>query len=84
MKPVAGEAKINSAAAAQPRSGHEAPGGGGKAASSLAGKMSGANMGGAFSGAVAELHAQHPIPHHDHGPHHGTDHHIRHQPMKLK
>lgn len=31
--------------------------------------------------AVRELHEQHPIHHSDHGPHHGTDHHIRHQPL---
>lgn len=84
MKPMASPAKINSAAAAQPKSGARAPAASGKAASSEAGKMSGANMGGAFSGAVAELQSQHPIAHHDHGPHHGTDHHIRHKPMGLK
>jgi hypothetical protein len=32
-------------------------------------------------GAVTELHAQHPIAHDDHGPHHGTDHHLRHEPL---
>lgn len=34
-----------------------------------------------LKGATAELHAQHPIPYSDHGPHHGTDHHIRHIPL---
>jgi hypothetical protein len=34
-----------------------------------------------LKGAVDELLKQHPIAHHDHGPHHGTDHHIRHQPL---
>lgn len=33
-------------------------------------------------GAVSELHSQHPIAHHDHGPHHGKTHHIRHEPGK--
>lgn len=32
-------------------------------------------------GATSELHRQHPIKHDDHGPHHHTDHHIRHEPM---
>lgn len=32
-------------------------------------------------GAVRELHSQHPIAHHDHGPHHGTTHHHRHEPL---
>ncbi len=31
--------------------------------------------------AVRELHEQHPIHYADDGPHHGTDHHIRHEPM---
>lgn len=84
MKPMAGPAKINAAAAAQPKSGHKMPAASGKAASANAGSMGKADMGGAFSGAVAELQSQHPIPHHDHGPHHGTTHHIRHKPMSMK
>ncbi len=79
MKPVAGEAKMNKAEAHQPKSGHKAPASSGKSTSSDAGSMASANMAGAFSGAVAELKAQHPIAHYDHGPHHGTDHHIRHE-----
>lgn len=31
--------------------------------------------------AVKELHEQHPIRHDDHGPHHGHDHHVRHEPL---
>ena len=31
--------------------------------------------------AVAELHRQHPHKHNDHGPHHGTTTHIRHEPV---
>ena len=31
--------------------------------------------------AVNELHTQHPHHYSDHGPHHGTDSHIRHEPM---
>ena len=30
-------------------------------------------------GATRELHKQHPIAYHEHGPHHGTTHHIRHE-----
>jgi len=36
---------------------------------------------GGLSGAVAELKTQHPIEHYDHGPHHGTSSHIRHEPV---
>lgn len=32
-------------------------------------------------GATKELERQHPIKYHDHGPHHGTDHHVRHEPL---
>lgn len=31
--------------------------------------------------ATAELHSQHPHPYTDHGPHHGTTDHVRHQPL---
>lgn len=34
-----------------------------------------------MAGAVRELKEQHPIEYHDHGPHHGHDHHIRHEPL---
>ena len=80
-KPMAEAAKMNKAEAAEPKSGHRTPAAHGKGPSSDAGSMSHANMAGAFSDAVAELHAQHPIPYHDHGPHHGTTHHIRHEPL---
>ncbi len=83
MKPVAKEAKMNKAEAHNPKGGHDKPAASGKGASADAGKMGSANMTGAFSGAVAELNAQHPHPHHDHGPHHGTTTHIRHKAMKL-
>ena len=32
-----------------------------------------------LSGAVAELHRQHPHHYTDHGPHHGTSDHVRHE-----
>lgn len=32
-------------------------------------------------GAMRELHEQHPIPYHDHGPHHGRSDHVRHMPL---
>lgn len=83
MKPVAKAAKINSAAASEPKSGHRAPAAGGKSPSGDAGSMGGADMSGAFSGAVAELHSQHPHAHYDHGPHHGTTAHQRHKPYKM-
>lgn len=83
MKPVAKEAKMNKAEAKEPKSGHDAPAGAGKGESADAGGMKSANMAGAFSSAVAELHAQHPHAHHDHGPHHGTTTHQRHKPYKM-
>ncbi len=83
MKPVAKEAKMNKAEAHEPKSGHQKPAADHKGKSNDVGREGSANMAGSFSGAVAELHSQHPIPHHDHGPHHGTTHHIRHKPMKL-
>ena len=36
---------------------------------------------GGLGGAVEELHRQHPHKHNDHGPHHGTTTHIRHEPL---
>jgi hypothetical protein len=32
-------------------------------------------------GAVEELYKQHPHKYDDHGPHHGTSDHIRHEPL---
>jgi len=85
MRPVAKEAKMNKAEAREPKSGHE------RARTAGVGNerkddMKGAQMGrpedkNPLRGATRELKAQHPIEHHDHGPHHGTDHHIRHEPL---
>lgn len=87
MKPVAGEAKMNRAEEHEPKSGHSRPAAA-KGGSEVGGETK-ANMRGALEGnptdgmkghlghAMDELHSQHPIEHHDHGPHHGTDHHIR-------
>lgn len=36
-----------------------------------------------LSGAVGSLHRQHPIQYDDHGPHHGSDHHVRHAPAVM-
>lgn len=89
MKPVGAEAKMNRAEAKEPKSGHAAPAA--ARGGSEVGNESKANMKGALGGnptdgnplrhATAELHAQHPIAHHDHGPHHGMNHHIRHEPL---
>jgi len=51
--------------------------------------MKGTQMGGSAAEAarnplhhaMRELHHQHPIAHHDHGPHHGHEHHVRHEPL---
>ena len=95
MKPVAGEAKMNRAEEHEPHSGHKRPAA--SRGGSEVGGESKANMKGALGGeptdggshvghthlshAMKELHEQHPIEHHDHGPHHGTSHHIRHEPL---
>lgn len=80
MKPTGGAAMINKAQASEPKSGHAAPAaakGGSEVGNETRADMAGTGL----SGAVAELHSQHPIPYHDHGPHHGHSHHIRHEPM---
>ena len=91
MKPVAKEAKMNKAEAHQPHSGHARPappaGVGNEKKADMKGALQGQPTDGSHVGhthlghAVAELHEQHPIAYHEHGPHHGTDHHIRHEPM---
>lgn len=91
MKPMAAEAKMNKAEAAEPKSGHHRPAGpargsdvGNETKADMKGGLEGQptdGMRGGLSHAVRELHEQHPIAHYDHGPHHGTDHHIRHEPL---
>ncbi len=89
MKPAAAEAKMNKAEASEPRSGHRAPAaarGGSEVGNETKADMKGALGGNPTDGnplthAVHELHSQHPIAYHDHGPHHGHTHHIRHEPM---
>lgn len=94
MKPVAGEAKMNKAEAREPKGGHDRPaasrGGsevGGEKKANMRGALEGSPTDGGHVGhtglshAVHELKEQHPLEYHDHGPHHGTDHHIRHEPM---
>lgn len=91
MKPVAGEAKLNHAAAAEPKSGHRPPAGP-KGHSSEVGNETKANVKGAqvgqpmdhMAGAVAELRGQHPHAHDDHGPHHNDRSHIRHKPYSMR
>lgn len=90
VKPVHGEARMNRAEAAEPKGGHKGPAARGGMHHD-AGPEKKVNMEGGLHGqptehsplrhAVHELHEQHPIAHHDHGPHHGTTHHIRHQPL---
>lgn len=97
MKPVAGEAKMNRAEGHEPKSGHSRPAAdhrgddvGGEKKANMRGALDGNPTDGMYSSlvghthlshAMKELHEQHPIEHHDHGPHHGTDHHIRHEPL---
>ena len=85
MKIQGKEAMLNKAAGEQPKSGHAKPAG--KASGSNVGRTDKADMAGAFkgndplAGAIAELHAQHPIDYDDLGPHHGGNTHIRHEPL---
>ena len=88
VRPVAKDSKMNKADAAEPKSGHERPAGGQKLP---VGNESRPDMEGALNGeptdksplhgAVRELGEQHPIHYSDRGPHYGTDHHVRHEPM---
>lgn len=85
VRPVAKEAKMNKGAQLQEKSG------GAKSHMVRVGNETKADMKGALdgnptdknplSGAVKELHEQHPHHYSDHGPHHGTKTHIRHEPM---
>ena len=45
------------------------------------GGSAGEAAGNPLSHAIGHLRAQHPIPYHDLGPHHGTNHHDRHHPV---
>jgi len=90
VKPVHGEARMNRAEEAEPHAGHARPaatsGRHHDAGGEVKADIRGAQMGNPtdkspLHGAVKELHEQHPIAHHDHGPHHGTKHHIRHEPL---
>ncbi len=95
VRPVPKEAKMNKAAALQEKTGHERPARAPAHAAGEERKadVKDAQLGQPtdkmpigpghthLSGATKELHEQHPIPYHDHGPHHGKDHHIRHQPL---
>lgn len=82
------EGKINRAAAEEPKHGGNkrpapAAGVGNERKADVRGAQDGGSAAeaGGLSHAMKELHEQHPIAHHDHGPHHGTDHHLRHEPM---
>lgn len=82
-----GEAKMNKAEVHEPKSGHERParaaGVGNERKADVKGAQDGGSMAEAainpLRGAREELHRQHPIAHHDHGPHHGEKHHMRHE-----
>lgn len=88
VRPVPKEAKMNKAAELQEKTGHNKPAGGKAHAAGpeVKADVKGAQLGeptdkSPLSGAVRELKGQHPIAYHDHGPHHGTNHHVRHQPL---
>lgn len=92
MRPTGKEAMMNKATGEEPKSGHRAPAPATGVGNETKADMRGAQEGQPtdkmpigpgsthLKGAVDELRAQHPISYHDHGPHHGTDHHIRHSP----
>jgi hypothetical protein len=85
------EEKQNRAQEHEPRSGHHAPARGGpgqeRKFSNRAfgdGRMevtSSPHRGADLGHAVDELHSQHPIKHHDAGPHHGKSYHDRHETL---
>jgi hypothetical protein len=72
--------KIKAEEAHEPKSGHEKPAPAAPPGNERKADMKGAlDGGGDLGGAVRELHKQHPYEYDDHGPHHGTDDHIRHE-----
>ena len=91
MKPVAGDAKMNRAESRMPHSGHDKPAASAAMRASDVGNETKADMKGALLGqptdgnplcaAKHELHSQHPHHYSDHGPHHGTKSHVRHEPL---
>jgi hypothetical protein len=86
VRPVAKEAKMNKGAQLQEKSGHKPPakyqGVGGETKADMKGAQEGSPTDkNPLAGAVRELKSQHPHEYHDHGPHHGTTTHIRHQPL---
>lgn len=88
VRPVPKEAKMNKAAGLQEKTGHNKPAGGKMNAAGPERKVDikGAQLGqptdkNPLSGAMKELKGQHPIAYSDHGPHHGTAHHVRHEPL---
>ena len=89
MKISGAAAKMNKAAGEEPKSGHRPPAaskGGSEVGNETKADMKGAQMGqptdgNPLRGATKELHDQHPIGYADRGPHHGTDHHLRHMPL---
>jgi hypothetical protein len=83
---VAKEAKMNKATGEEPKSGHERPAHAAGVGNETKADMKGAQEGqptdkNPLHGAVKELHSQHPHHYSDHGPHHGTKTHIRHEPL---
>lgn len=89
VKPVGKEKMVNAGFAKEPKSGSGGPAG--KKSGFQVGNERKANTKGALlgqpedgnplSGAVKELHSQHPHKHSDHGPHHGGSEHVRHEPL---
>lgn len=86
---VGKEAKMNKAAAMEPKSGHRMPAaakGGSEVGGEKKADVRGAQMGNPtdknpLRAATRELEKQHPIKYNDMGPHHGMDHHMRHEPL---
>lgn len=88
VRPVPKEAKMNKAAETQVKTGHYPPAKPAGVGNETKPDVQGAQLGqptdgmrGHLAGAVGELKSQHPHEYHDHGPHHGTSAHVRHQPL---
>lgn len=84
MRPMGKESKMNRAESAEPRGGHERPAPAAGVGNERKADVRGAQMGSPedgnpLRGATRELHSQHPHQYHEHGPHHGTRDHIRHE-----
>lgn len=86
MPKAGGAAKINAAAASEPKSGHKPPARASGVGNERKADVRAAQQGqptdhNPLRGAVQHIASEHPHSYDDHGPHHGTTSHVRHEPL---